>query len=160
MEMMKNILQYLSSASSCTFAIIWGIGILIFVYLEIGTQGLTSIWYAFGCLLSCIFAYSGASIFVQLFVFIITSTLCVILTRPLAKKYVNGKIQKTNTDRLIGQTAIVKETINNKKGQGLARINGMDWSARAKENDEVILKGKAVEIVDIQGVKLIVKLKK
>lgn len=70
------------------------------------------------------------------------------------------KQKKTNIDRLIGQTAIVKETINNKKEQGVVRINGMDWTARAEEIDEVILKGKPVEILDIQGIKLIVRKKK
>ena len=78
----------------------------------------------------------------------------------VAMNGVNGKTKKTNIDRLIGQTAIVKETINNKKEQGVVRINGMDWTARAEEIDEVILKGKPVEILDIQGIKLIVRKKK
>lgn len=103
---------------------------------------------------------NDVSIFLQLVIFIVSSTVLVLLTRPIAEKYVNGKTKRTNIDRLIGQTAIVKETINNKKEQGLVRINGMDWTARAEEIDEVILKGKPVEILDIQGIKLIVRKKK
>ena len=140
--------------------ILWAIGVLFFIIMEFMTLGLTHIWYAFGCFLAGIAAYNDASIFLQLVIFIVSSTVLVLLTRPIAEKYVNGKTKRTNIDRLIGQTAIVKETINNKKEQGVVRINGMDWTARAEEIDEVILKGKPVEILDIQGIKLIVRKKK
>ena len=151
MDVVNNICQFLSASTNHTFMILWAIGVLFFIIMEFMTFGLTHIWYAFGC----IFA-----IFLQLVIFIVSSTVLVLLTRPIAEKHVNGKTKKTNIDRLIGQTAIVKETINNKKEQGVVRINGMDWTARAEEIDEVILKGKPVEILDIQGIKLIVRKKK
>lgn len=157
MEMMDNIYQFLSGSGSGMLAVIWAIGVLIFVILECLTLGLTHIWYALGCILAGIAAYNNASIFLQLVLFIVSSTFFVFLTKPIAKKYINSRTEKTNVDRLVGQTAIVKETINNKKEQGLVRINGLDWAARAEKKDEVILKGKLVEIVEIQGVKLIVR---
>lgn len=160
MDVVNNICQFLSASTNHTFMILWAIGVLFFIIMEFITLGLTHIWYAFGCFLAGIAAYNDASIFLQLVIFIVSSTVLVFLTRPIAEKHVNGKTKKTNIDRLIGQTAIVKETINNKKEQGVVRINGMDWTARAEEIDEVILKGKPVEILDIQGIKLIVRKKK
>ena len=156
----NNICQFLSASTNHTFMILWAIGVLFFIIMEFMTFGLTHIWYAFGCIFAGIAAYNDVSIFLQLVIFIVSSTVLVLLTRPIAEKHVNGKTKKTNIDRLIGQTAIVKETINNKKEQGVVRINGMDWTARAEEIDEVILKGKPVEILDIQGIKLIVRKKK
>ena len=159
MDVVNNICQFLSASTNHTFMILWAIGVLFFIIMEFITLGLTHIWYAFGCIFAGIAAYNDASIFLQLVIFIVSSTVLVLLTRPIAEKHVNGKTKKTNIDRLIGQTAIVKETINNKKEQGVVRINGMDWTARAEEIDEV-LKGKPVEILDIQGIKLIVRKKK
>lgn len=159
MEMMDNIFQFLSGTGSGVLAIIWAIGILIFVVLEYMTLGLTHIWYAVGCILACIAACNNVSIFMQLLLFIGSSTLLVILSRPLAKRFVNAKVQKTNADRLIGQTAIVKETINESDETGLVRIGGMDWTARPEDHNEVIEKGKEVVIKEIQGVKLIVQAK-
>lgn len=150
MDVVNNICQFLSASTNHTFMILWAIGVLFFIIMEFMTFGLTHIWYAFGCIFAGIAAYNDVSIFLQLVIFIVSSTVLVLLTRPIAEKHVNGKTKKTNIDRLIGQTAIVKETINNKKEQGVVRINGMDWTARTEEIDEVILKGKPVEITVIR----------
>ena len=80
-----------------------------------------------------------------------------ILTRPLAVKHLDSKTEKTNAEGLVGQTAVVLLEINNLKETGQAKINGMEWTARAKNNEEVIPADEAVRVVDIQGVKLIVE---
>ena len=46
--------------------------------------------------------------------------------------------------------------INNLLGVGQVIINGMEWSARARDNSEKISVGEVVVIRDIRGVKLIV----
>lgn len=79
------------------------------------------------------------------------------LTRPVAKRYLNSKVQKTNTDALIGQTALVKETINNMESKGLVQLNGQDWTARSFEAGEIIPEGSEVIVKEIRGVKLIVE---
>lgn len=160
MDVVNNICQFLSTSTNHIFIVLWTVGVLFFIIMEFLTLGITHIWYAFGCILAGIAAYNDVSIFLQLVIFIVSSTVLVLLTRPIAEKHVNGKTKRTNVDRLIGQTAIVKETINNKKEHGIVRINGMDWTARTEEMDEVILKGKPIEILDIQGIKLIVRKKK
>ena len=78
-------------------------------------------------------------------------------TRPLALNYFNRDRVKTNVDELIGKQAIVLTEINNLKGSGKASLNGMEWSARAVSDTEIIPAGTVVNIRAIQGVKLIVE---
>ena len=56
--------------------------------------------------------------------FIVVTCLLFALTRPVAKRYLNNRVQKTNTDALIGQTALVKETINNMESKGYVQLMG------------------------------------
>jgi membrane protein implicated in regulation of membrane protease activity len=89
--------------------------------------------------------------------FIVVTCLLFALTRPVAKRYLNNRVQKTNTDALIGQTALVKETINNMESKGYVQLNGQDWTARSAEAGEIIPAGCEVVVKEIQGVKLIVE---
>ena len=59
---------------------------LLALLVEAGTSQLISIWFSLGALgaaVSCIFT---DNIVIQLFVFIIVTTLSLVLTRPLVKK--------------------------------------------------------------------------
>ena len=47
-------------------------------------------------------------------------------------------------------------TIDNLKAEGQVTIRGMEWSARAKD-DNIIEKGKVVRVISVEGVKLIVE---
>ena len=73
-------------------------------------------------------------------------------------KFFNQEREKTNADSLIGKEAKVIADINNFDQTGTVVIDGMEWSART-EDDSVIAKGNKVEILEIKGVKLIVKMK-
>ena len=80
-----------------------------------------------------------------------------ILTRPLATKYLDSKTEKTNSEALIGQRAVVTQKINNLDATGQVKAGGMEWTARAKEEGTIIPEGEIVTILEIQGVKLIVE---
>ena len=54
----------------------------------------------------------------------------------------------------IGKKGIVTATINSLEGKGLVKVNGEVWSA--KTNLETIPEGTEVEVIGIDGVKLIV----
>ena len=72
-------------------------------------------------------------------------------------KHLDSKTEKTNAEALIGLNAVVLEEINNLNDTGRAKINGMEWTARAKDDSIIIPTGYVAHIVDIQGVKLIVE---
>ena len=137
--------------------IFWLILFVILLVIEILTMGLTTIWFAGGALVAFILAFVGFGLPVQLIVFLLVSIGLLVLTRPIAMKFFNQERQKTNAESLIGQKAVVLETIDTLHGTGRAEVNGMEWSAKTDDTDEIISPGEVVVIEGIQGVKLIVK---
>ena len=91
----------------------------------------------------------------QITLFLVVSALTLYFTRPLVKKYVNGKVQPTNADALIGKECKVTENIDNLNGTGAVYVDGKTWTARS-DDDEVIEVGQTVIAERIEGVKLIV----
>ena len=130
---------------------------VIFVVIEIITMGLTTIWFAGGALVGAVMAAFSLPLWSQIIAFVIVSVILLILTRPWALKYLNSRTVRTNADSLIGQTALVKETINNMESKGLVQLNGQDWTARSFEAGEIIPEGSEVIVKEIRGVKLIVE---
>lgn len=135
----------------------WLLLFVILIAIEIGTLGLATIWFAGGALIAFLAALLGANIVVQIVMFFLVSIVLLVSTRPIAVKYFNKNKIKTNADRHIGETAIVTVAIDNLQGKGEAIVSGQEWMARAESDDILIEKGKLVEILDIRGVKLIVK---
>ncbi|NLZ80777.1 MAG: NfeD family protein [Clostridiales bacterium] len=139
---------------------IWWLGLFILcLVFEIVTLGLTSIWFAGGALVAFVASLLGANQGVQLVLFLLVSFLLLFFTRPFAKKYINKNMTKTNADSLVGRDARVIADIDNFKGVGDVIVAGQEWTARSDNSDELIPKGAQVEILKIEGVKLIVKKK-
>ena len=135
----------------------WIVAMILFVVVEAVTVGLASIWFAIGALAALICAMVGGPIWLQAVWFVVVSLIALILTRPLVKKYVNGKTVATNADRNIGRTAIVTERIDNLSGTGSVRLDGVEWTARSLDDECTIPDQTPVVVREIQGVKLIVE---
>lgn len=140
-------------------AVFWLILFVILLVIEIFTLGLTTIWFAGGALASWLLALIKVSLPVQIVVFLVVSIVLLVLTRPVAVKYFNRKRERTNAEGLIGQTAVVTETIDCVHSTGVVVVNGIEWSAKTDEPEKIIEKDALVSIEGIQGVKLIVKKK-
>lgn len=137
--------------------IYWLILFVVLLIIEIFTMGLTTVWFAGGALIAALLAFIGFAVPVQIVIFLLASILLLILTRPIAIKYFNQERQLTNAESLIGQKAVVLSRIDSLRGQGKVEVNGMEWSAKTEETEEVIDPGTIVVINGIQGVKLIVR---
>ena len=135
---------------------VWLMTLVVFVVVEIATMGLTTIWFAGGSLIALLLAALGTSFYVQLGVFLIVSIVLLVVTRPLALKYFNKSVEKTNAEGLIGKRAIVITQIDNLREEGQVMLAGMEWSARAYEENGIIHSGSVVEVKEIRGVKVIV----
>lgn len=135
----------------------WLLLAAIFIVVEIITLGLTTIWFAGGAFVAAIAGACGANLVIQIILFVAVSVILLILTRPFAVKHLDTRIEKTNSEALIGQTAYVLQEIDNLKESGQAKINGMEWTARAKDDTVIIPVGASVKVVEIQGVKLVVE---
>lgn len=136
---------------------IWLVLMIVLLVIEGAAPGLVSIWFAFGALAALLASILHAPLWLQVTWFVVVSIVSLVLTRPLAKKYVNGKAQPTNADMLIGKECIVREEISNLHGTGAVLAGGKEWTARMEETGKTAAVGEVVKIVRIEGVKLIVK---
>lgn len=136
--------------------IIWILISAGLLLIEIITLGLTSIWFAIGAIAAAIVSYMGCGIWVQLAVFLVVTAVTLIVTRPMAHKFLNSRVTKTNVEELIDKTGIVTENIDNVNGHGAVKLDGMEWTARSID-DSKISKDQRVKVCKVSGVKLIVK---
>ena len=97
----------------------------------------------------------GAPVWLQVLIAAVVTLVLLLATRPLVKKFLQNKETHTNADRVVGQTAVVTEDIDNLAAHGRVEVLGNDWAARSTENVR-IQKGTKVQVVRIEGVKLIV----
>ena len=139
-------------------ALIWLIAIILLALLEMSTMALVSIWFIFGAVAAMLASLMGMDLLAQLMIFVAVSTLLLILTRPLVKKFLQTRRVRTNADRTIGEKAVVIEEINNIAARGQVKIFGQIWSARSADEGVIIPEGRVVEVTAISGNKLIVKM--
>ena len=137
--------------------IFWLVLTILCIVLEIATVGLASIWFAGGALVACLLDMAGIHVIIQVIVFLVISLLLLIVTRPFADRFINKNRTKTNYEGIIGKVVRVTERIDNINETGTALVNGQEWTARS-ENDNIVLEqGDVAQVVNITGVKLIVK---
>lgn len=137
--------------------VIWLAALILFAILEGVTAGiLVSIWFALGSLAALIVSCFTPNFWVQLAVFLVVSCAAFALVRPLARRYINPRTQRTNADRLVGAEAIVTQTVDNLASTGQASIAGQVWTARGEDNTPIEA-GTRVKVLRIEGVKLIVR---
>ncbi|MBQ5977513.1 MAG: NfeD family protein [Oscillospiraceae bacterium] len=138
-------------------AAFWTCAIILFLVIEAIVPGLVSIWFAVGSIPALISAFFRGPVWLQVVLFLVTSVVALALTRPLAKKYVNSRVQPTNADMLIGRDCVVKETVDNLQGTGAVSVAGKVWTARAENENEILPVSSVAQVLRIDGVKLIVK---
>lgn len=137
---------------------IWIALSVVFFIVEGATNTLVSVWFAVGALFASICAAFGLSVWIQIIIFVLISAVIFFATKPLVKKLRIVKREYTNADRLIGSKAVVTEQIDNIKNKGQVNAGGQIWSARS-EDDSIIEDDTVVNVIEIQGVKLIVSCK-
>ena len=138
-------------------AFIWLAVFVIFLIVEITTVTLVSVWFAGGAMAAFIVNYAGCNnIWIQIAVFVVVSLVLLAVTRPLASKWVNRKLVKTNMDDIIGKKVKILEKVDNINATGMARYNGVEWTVRSNDDNIVIEEGDMVTVLEVRGVKLIV----
>lgn len=135
---------------------IWLIIAGLFIIIETFTSGFLIFWFGIGALVSMIISIFIEDIFIQTIIFIISSVILIFATKPFVKKFTNSQTISTNINSLIGKTGIVVKEIDNLASIGQVKVNGELWSAKSIDN-QIISENTKVEIIKIDGVKLIVK---
>ena len=140
-----------------TEVIVWIAAFFVLLIIEAITLGLTTVWFAGGALVAAIFAALKAPLWLQILIFIVVSVILLIFTRPLVAKHFNKNRTMTNVEGLAGKKAYVMEEIDNIKARGRVKIDGMEWTARAAKDGEIIPEGSLVRVLSVEGVKAIVE---
>ncbi len=149
------------SAAWSSFGIYaWLVLAVVLLIAEMVSLGLTTIWFAGGSLAAFVFSLFHAPVWLQFAVFVAVSVVLLVFTRPIAMKYYNSRVTKTNAESLIGEGAMVSEAIDNLRAQGAVRLKGLEWTARSESDELSIPEGEVVTVCRIEGVKLIVVPKK
>lgn len=137
--------------------IIWLIAVIVFTVGEMATLGFFLAPFAVGCLLALIADLLGAGVEIQVALAVVGTVGTFLAVRPIAKRHMGeANPVKTNTEALIGKTAIVVDKIVNDEGVGTVRIGGEVWTARSQEDEVILDAGAKVKVIDIRGVTAVV----
>ena len=135
--------------------VLWTVLLLLFIFTEVMTVSLVSMWFAAGALAAVICALLEGQLWLQLVLFFGVSGGMLLLLRPVAKKYFTPKLTKTNIDAVVGSTGKVTARIDNDAAQGQVKLGAMEWTARSTDGS-VIAEGTLIRVDKIEGVKAFV----
>lgn len=134
---------------------VWLLFIIVALIIEALTFNLITIWIALGSLIAYITSYITGNETIQITVFTVVTITSILFTRKFVKKFISVNTEKTNIDAVIGKIGIVVKDIENEE-VGRVKVMGKNWSAISFD-EKTIKEGSKVEILKIQGVKLVVK---
>jgi len=126
--------------------------------IEMATVGFMVFWFGIGALIAMISSLFIPNVYAQTFIFLITSTALLFLTKPFVNKFINkDKVVATNAYSIIGKKGIVIKELNPILGTGQIKVSGEVWSAKTL-TEEIVPENTEVEITEIDGVKAVVKI--
>ena len=138
--------------------VFWLILAAVFIVIEAVTVNLVSVWFALGAFAGMIAAICGADVLLQVIIAVVVSVIALVLIlvfKPF-DNFKHKRVQATNSDRVIGQQAVVIGRIDPVEGGGLVKVMGQMWSAVSKDERAIEI-GEHVLVTGISGVKLIVE---
>jgi membrane protein implicated in regulation of membrane protease activity len=110
---------------------------------------------AAAALVAAIIAGIGGPLLAQVLAFAITGAVGLVVVRPIARRQMRRPSPvREGSYALIGKNAVVIEEVTGT--QGLIKLSGEVWSARALDEDHVIPAGTLVDVVEIEGATAIV----
>jgi membrane protein implicated in regulation of membrane protease activity len=133
---------------------LWLTVFLAFAVVEMLTLDLFFIMLGGGALAGLLADFAGADFWLQIVVFCVVSLMMIAFVRPVALRHLRKgpADQRTNVDRLIGESALVMETVST--SSGLVKIGGDVWSARSETG--VLNAGQRVVVSAIEGATAVV----
>ncbi len=140
---------------------VWLAVVAVSLIVEFMSWDLTSIWFAVAGLVSLILsAIDGIAWEVQLVVFIVISALLLIFVRKICRKLLlKNANTKTNVDAYVGKCSKLLKAIGADENYGEVKFNGVIWQAMSETGEEIGA-GAEVEVVRVEGNKMVVKLSK
>lgn len=135
----------------------WSAAIVFFSIVEILVPGLVSIWFVFGSIAALIAALCGVAFVPQIFICLGCTVLTLVFCRPIMKVFLKITPKASNINTLIGMKGVVIEGINNIRGEGYVKVNGIEYRAKTKMDEEEIEADSIIQVEGIEGNTLFVK---
>ena len=121
---------------------VWLIIVILLTLVEVMTINLTTIWFVISGLVALCISFITDVFLIQFACFVLLGIFLLIVSKPLVKKILSKKNEKTNFDRIINMTGIVTKDFD-ELNHGEVKVDGKVWSAYAdelfKEKDKVIV---------------------
>lgn len=135
--------------------IVWLIAAAVLGVAEYFTLTLAFGLFAAAALVAAVVAGLGGPLVAQILAFAFTGAVGLLIVRPIAKRQMTQPpLVREGSYALIGKRALVIEEVTGT--QGLIKLSGEVWSARALDEDDVIPPGTAVDVMEIEGATAIV----
>jgi membrane protein implicated in regulation of membrane protease activity len=135
-------------------AVVWLVAGLLLIAAEVLSGGFVLIMLGMGALVAAGFAELGATVWLDVAAFAATSVALATVARPMLKRRLHTAHVLTNVDALVGDKAIVVNTVNAHGGR--IKLRGELWSARTFDETEVLEPGRAVTVMTISGATAVV----
>ena len=137
-------------------AVIWLVLLILFLIVEAACAvHLVCLWFAVGAFAALLSALAGASLWLQVGLFLAVSCVLLALLWPLVRKFLNPRHVATNIDSVIGSQGLVTESIDNIAAEGQVKLGAMYWTARSSSGAPIAA-GTKIQVDTIEGVKVFV----
>lgn len=132
-----------------------GLGVLMGIG-EVLTAGFFLLPFVIGAGAAAIMSWIGLSVLAQWLVFFGVSLLSWAILHRYIRKQDSGGQPQVGANRWQGATGLVLEEIDQIQGEGLVRILGEQWRATVEPGQENIPSGDTIEVIRVEGTRLIV----
>jgi membrane protein implicated in regulation of membrane protease activity len=135
--------------------VVWLIAAVVLGVVEYFTLTLAFGLLAAAALVAALVAGIGGGLLAQVLAFAITGGVGLLVVRPIARRQMtHPSLVREGSYALMGKRAVVIEEVTG--SQGLIKLSGEVWSARALDEDQVIPVGAVVDVMEIEGATAIV----
>lgn len=133
---------------------IWASVFIATLIIELNTADLTTIWFCVSSLITLVVSVFMVEYYIQIVVFIVSTLVLLIATRPLTKRMMNQEIIHTNADKVVNMIGVVT-TLIPVNGIGEILVNNTSWRAITLDSAD-IQEGEQVTVNSISGNKVVV----
>ncbi len=130
-------------------AVLLGVG-------EVLTAGFFLLPFVVGGGMAALISWLGLSLLAQWLVFFGVSLLSWAVLHRYIKTQDSGGQPQLGANRWTGATGLVLEEVDQISGKGMVRIFGEEWRAIVEAGQENIATGDTIEVIRVEGTKLIV----
>ncbi|MEN3586042.1 MULTISPECIES: NfeD family protein [unclassified Streptomyces] len=129
--------------------VIWLIVAAVLAVAEVFTLTAAMGMLSVAALVTAVFAAVGLPLPLQLVVYAAVATVTVLFVRPAAVRALRPSGTRFGIEALVGRSALVLSEVSG--NEGLVRIDGEEWTARAYDETLVIPAGATVDVIEISG---------